>query len=182
MLSAERLNKQIDQATVELDQVADYLVHGGRDKREAVKILKNWKKGLWKPRPETADVRRLATALGVDVNDLNEWRGSYRFAPVSADKARPVAEMIRGRAVQDALDILKFSHQRAASMMEKVLRSAIANADEQEADVENLYVSCARVDDAGVRLGTKRWMPKDRGRVHPIRRKACHIHLTVAEI
>jgi large subunit ribosomal protein L22 len=79
------------------------------------------------------------------------------------------------------MDILKFTRKRAATMVDKVLKSAVADADEQQADVDNLYISEARVDDAGVRIGTKRWIPKDRGRAHPIHKKACHIHITVTE-
>ena len=60
-------------------------------------------------------------------------------------------------------------------------KAAVADADEQQADVDTLYVCEARVDDAGVRLGTKRWIPKDRGRAHPIRKRACHIHVTVTQ-
>ena len=79
------------------------------------------------------------------------------------------------------MDVLKFTKKRAATMIDKVLKSAVAGADEQQADMENLYVSSARADDAGVRVGTKRWIPKDRGRAHPIRKKACHIYVTVAQ-
>ena len=82
---------------------------------------------------------------------------------------------------QDALDILNCTRKRAAPMIAKILKTAVADADEQQADVDNLYVSCARVDDAGIRIGTKRWIPKDRGRAHPIGKKACHIHVTVTE-
>ena len=89
--------------------------------------------------------------------------------------------MIAGRNVQNALDLLKFTHKRAASMIIKILKSAIADADESQADVESLYVSEARVDDAGIRIGTKRWMPKDRGRALPIRKTASHIHISVSE-
>ena len=85
------------------------------------------------------------------------------------------------KAIQDALDILKFTSKRAASMIAKVLKSAVAGADEQQADTEKLYVSCARVDDAGIRIGTKRFIEKDRGRAHPIQKKACHIHVTVTQ-
>ena len=63
--------------------------------------------------------------------------------------------------------------------MDKVLKSAVADADEQQADVDRLYVSQARVDDAGVRIGTKRWIAKDRGKAHPIRKKASHLYVTV---
>jgi large subunit ribosomal protein L22 len=77
---------------------------------------------------------------------------------------------------------LKFMNKRAAEMVNKVLKAAVADADEQQADVDNLYVSCARVDDAGIRIGTKRWIPKDRGRAHSISKKACHIYVTVTEV
>ena len=92
-----------------------------------------------------------------------------------------VTQLIAGRKVQDALDILKFTRKRAAEMISKTLRAAIADADEQEADVDNLYVSEARVDDAGVRIGTKRWIAKDRGRAHSLTKKGCHIHITVTQ-
>ena len=82
-----------------------------------------------------------------------------------------MTQLINGRQVQDAMDILKFTRKRAAEMVDKVLKAAVADADEQQADVESLYVSCARVDDAGVRIGTKRWIAKDRGRAHPIRKR-----------
>jgi large subunit ribosomal protein L22 len=79
------------------------------------------------------------------------------------------------------MDILKFTRKRAAEMVDKVLKCAVADADEQQADMDSLYVSEARIDDAGVRIGTKRWIPKDRGRAHPIRKEACHIYVTVTQ-
>jgi ribosomal protein L22 len=66
-------------------------------------------------------------------------------------------------------------------MVDKVLKAAMADADEHQADVDTLVVKEARVDEAGIRLGTKRWIPKDRGRAHPISKKACHIHVTVSQ-
>ena len=66
-------------------------------------------------------------------------------------------------------------------MVNQVLKAAVADADEQEADVDRLVVQEARVDDAGTRLGTKRWIPKDRGRAYQIRKRACHIHVTVTQ-
>jgi large subunit ribosomal protein L22 len=101
---------------------------------------------------------------------------------MSARKARLVTQLIVGRSVQDALDILKFTRKRAATMIEKVLKSAVADADEQQVDVDQLYVCSAWADDAGIRIGTKRWIPKDRGRAHPIHKKACHIHITVTQV
>ena len=181
MLSANKLKELCRQRQIGIDQLAEQLVRGGLNKRQAAAAVKNWQKGFFKPIPGKEDIRCLATALSVEVNDLVDWNSSYRFAPLSASKARLVTQLIVGRSVQDAMDVLKFTRKRAAAMIDKVLKSAVADADEQQANVDNLYVSEARVDDAGVRIGTKRWIPKDRGRAHPIRKTACHIHVTVTE-
>ncbi len=182
MLSVDKLKKHCKAQKMAAEQLSGHLVRGGLDKNSAKAAVKNWQRGFLKPQPAQEDIRNLAGALGVNANELCSWRSSYRYAPGSASKARLVTELIAGRSVQDALDILKFTHKRAAEMVNKVLKAAVADADEQQADVDNLYISEARVDDAGVRIGTKRWIPKDRGRAHPIRKKACHIYVSVAEI
>jgi large subunit ribosomal protein L22 len=181
MLSSNKLKKLCEQRRISIEQLASQLVRGGLNRGKAVSAVKNWQKGLFNPIPRKEDIHRLATALSVEVNDLVDWRSSYRFAPTSARKTRLVTQLIVGRRVQDAIDILKFTRKRAAEMVGKVLKSALADADEQQADVDNLYVSEARVDDAGRRIDTKRWIPKDRGKAYPINQKACHIHITVTE-
>ncbi len=181
MLSADKLKECCLERQMDIGQLADRLAGAKLNKKQAVAAIKNWQKGLFKPEPRADDIRRLAGALSVEVNDIADWCSSYRFAPMSARKARLVTQLIVGRSVQDAMDTLKFTRKRAATMIDKVLRSAVADADEQQADVDNLYVSSARVDDAGIRIGTKRWIPKDRGRAHPIRKTACHIHITVTQ-
>ena len=182
MLSAGKLQELCRERQMDIGQLAERLAGAKLNKKQAVAAVKNWQKGLFKPEPRADDISRLATALSVEVNDIADWRSSYRFAPMSARKARLVTQLIVGRSVQDAMDLLKFTRKRAATMIDKVLRSAVADADEQQVDVDNLYVSSARVDDAGIRIGTKRWIPKDRGRAHPIRKKACHIHITITQI
>ena len=182
MLSGSRLKELCSSQKVSVDSLAGHLARGGFGKDDAASALKNWQRGLYKPAPSSEDVDKLAGALGVDKRELSVWQASYRYAPMSASKARLVTQLIAGRNVQDALDVLKFMHKRAASMLEKLLKSAIANADEQEADVEKLYICEARVDDAGRRIGTKSWIAKDRGRAHPIRKQACHMYVTVAEL
>jgi large subunit ribosomal protein L22 len=182
MLSAGKLQELCRERQMDIGQLAERLAGPRFDRKQAIAAVKNWQKGLFKPEPRADDINRLATALSVEVNDIADWRSSYRYAPMSARKARLVTQLIVGQSVQDAMDILKFTRKRAAVMIDKVLRSAVADADEQQADVDNLYVSSARVDDAGIRIGTKRWIPKDRGRAHPIRKKACHIHITVTQV
>ncbi|HEX41952.1 MAG TPA: 50S ribosomal protein L22 [Phycisphaerales bacterium] len=181
MLSATKLKQLCADNKVSATALAGHLARGGFDEVKACSAVKNWQRGLLKPQPEAEDIRRLATALNVERNELMDWRSSYRFAPMSARKVRLVTQLIAGQAVQDALDTLAFTNKRAASMVSKVLKAAVADADEQQADVDNLYVCEARVDEAGIRIGTKRWIAKDRGRAHPIRKKACHIHISVTE-
>ena len=181
MLSATKLKELCGQRQLDVVSIAGQLARGGLSREKAESAIKNWQKGLFKPIPRSEDIQHLAGALSVEVNDLVDWRSSYRYAPISASKARLITQLIVGRSVQDAMDILKFTKKRAATMVSKVLKSAIANADEQNADVDSLYVGQAYVDDAGVRIGTKRWIPKDRGRANPIRKKACHIHVTVTQ-
>jgi large subunit ribosomal protein L22 len=106
------------------------------------------------------------------------WKAQHRFARTSARKARQIADMIRGRDVQDALNILKFTPHRAAGIVSKVLTSAVATANEAEADVDRLYVQEARVDEGPT---MKRWRPKDRGRAFTIRKRTSHIVVAVEE-
>lgn len=181
MLSSRKLKAICSKSQVDIERLTSHLARGGFDRKSALSAMKNWQKGLYKPQPKTEDVERLASGLGVAVSDISEWCCSYRYAPMAPRKVRLVTELIVGRSVQDALDILKFTRKRAAGAVRKVLESAVANADEQEADVERLYVSEARVDGAGRRIGTKTWIAKDRGRAHPLRKEASHIYVTVTE-
>ena len=104
------------------------------------------------------------------------WHAVHRYARISPRKARLVADLIRGRDVQDALNVLKFTPNRAAGMLSKVLTSAIASANEAEADVDLLVVAEARVDEGPT---IPRWHPKDRGRAHPIKKRTSHLMVAV---
>jgi len=106
------------------------------------------------------------------------WRATYKYARGSARKARWMVDMIRGRAVQDALNILKFTPNLAATQVRKVLTSAVANANEAEAKVESLVVREAFVNEGPV---MKRFHPKDRGRAHSILKRTSHITVVVEE-
>ncbi len=103
---------------------------------------------------------------------------TWRFARTTPRKAQLLAELIRGKPVGEALDLLTFSKQRAATMLAKTLRSAVANADEAEAEVEDLYV-CRCFCNAGPTV--KRFAPKDRGKSYRILKRTCHITVEVDE-
>ncbi len=106
------------------------------------------------------------------------YTSKWRFARISARKARLLTDLIRNKPVGEALDLLKFNKKRGAVMVAKVLNSAIANADAQEADVENLYVSKSFCDDGPI---MKRFQPKDRGKSYSIFKRMCHITVEVEE-
>src|SRR3954469_8499218 len=108
------------------------------------------------------------------------YEAKHRFARIAPRKARLIMDMIRGRDVDDAISILRFSKQRASGMIEKVIRSAVANANEQEdaPPRETLYVAKAWVDPGPV---IKRFQPKDRGKAYPINKRTSHICVTIDE-
>lgn len=100
-------------------------------------------------------------------------------ARLSAQKARLVADQIRGKSVEEALDILAFSPKKGAAIIKKVLESAIANAEHnQGADVDELAVTTIFVDEG---LTMKRIRPRAKGRADRILKRSCHITVKVAE-
>jgi len=106
------------------------------------------------------------------------YTATHRYARIAPRKARLVADLIRGKRVDAALTELEFSKKRAAYFFKNVLKSAIANAEEQDADVTSLFVSESRVDEGPT---LKRFQPKDRGRAHPIKKRTSHLHIIVDE-
>ena len=99
----------------------------------------------------------------------------HRFARISARKVRPLATMIRGKYADDALDMLKYQPERGARMLEKVIRSALGNAEDRRArDLQPLRIVDVRVD-GGPML--KRIRPRARGMAHVIKRRSAHIRV-----
>jgi large subunit ribosomal protein L22 len=115
---------------------------------------------------------------------IREFRAEARFQRVSPQKARLVLNLIKGRSVEDALNTVAFTRKRVAPLVEKVLRSALQNANylSQErgldVDVDNLYVKSAIAND-GPRM--KRIRPAPMGRAFRYQRRMAHIIVTVAE-
>jgi len=108
-----------------------------------------------------------------------EVAAKLRGAKMSAQKARLVVDQIRGKEVGDALNILNFSTMKGAHLVRKLLESAIANAEHNEAaDVDELKVSTAFVDEG---LTMKRIRPRAKGRADRILKRTCHITLVVAD-
>ena len=110
------------------------------------------------------------------------FRASHRAARISPTKARPVIDLVRGKPVNVALETLAYEPRRAAPMISKVIRSALANAsNDLDVDLKALVVVDARVDGAGLLNGRVRWQPRAMGRAYPIRKRMSHISITLAD-
>lgn len=108
-----------------------------------------------------------------------EVTAKLRGARLSAQKARLVADQVRGKPVAEALDLLTFSPKKAAKLVKKVLQSAIANAEENNGmDIDELRVSTICVDEG---MTLKRIRPRAKGRADRIMKRTCHITVKVAE-
>jgi large subunit ribosomal protein L22 len=102
-----------------------------------------------------------------------DYRASHRFARISVRKVRPLLDLIRGKFADDALDVLKYMPHRGARLVEQVLKSAMANAEDKGIrNVGELVVIDARGDGGPM---FKRLMPRARGMAYLIRRRSAHI-------
>ncbi len=112
------------------------------------------------------------------MEEQREVRAVAKWVRVSPRKARLVVDHIRGRSVPEARTVLAFTDRAAAREVEKVLRSAVANAEANHGlSGDELVVSSAHVDDG---LTIKRWRPQARGRVHQIKKRTCHITIKLS--
>jgi large subunit ribosomal protein L22 len=113
---------------------------------------------------------------------VREVQSTAKYVHISPRKARLVVDHIRGRSVPEARTILAFSPRAAAKEIEKVLRSAIANAEthpELRWDGDECVVSAAFVDEGPT---LKRWKARARGRVGRIHKRTCHITVKLAQL
>jgi len=117
---------------------------------------------------------------GLKTNEREGTRAVLRHARLTAPKVREVLDLIRGKPVHEAEDILRFCERDAAFVVGKVLHSAIANAENNdELEPEELYVSACFADQGTT---MKRWRPRARGRATPIRKRTTHITVIVSRM
>jgi large subunit ribosomal protein L22 len=108
-----------------------------------------------------------------------EARAKLRYVRLSPRKTRLVVDMVRGKGIQEAINILKFSPQKAAAIVSKLVGSAVANAEQKGvADVDRLYVKAISVDMGPV---LKRFIPRAQGRATKIRKPTSHITVVLDE-
>ena len=115
----------------------------------------------------------------VATDDRQRVRAQAKWVRTSARKARIVLDHIRGRSVPEARTILAFTSRAAATDIDKVLRSAVANAEANLGlDGDDLLVEAAYADEGPT---LKRWKPRARGRVNRIRKRTCHVTVVLVE-
>ena len=110
-----------------------------------------------------------------------EAKAAVRFVKMSPRKVRIVANMVRGKNVDEAIAILKLLPKKSAKIIEKLVNSAAANADDKskgKADVDALFVKSIQVDNGPI---VKRWMPRAMGRANRVNKRTSHITVVVAE-
>jgi large subunit ribosomal protein L22 len=117
---------------------------------------------------------------GLKTNEREGTRAVLRYARLSPYKVREVLDLVRGRPVHEAEDILRFSERDAALVVGKVLHSAVANAENNdEQNPEELYISACFADEGTT---IKRWRPRARGRATRIRKRTSHITVIVSRL
>ena len=108
------------------------------------------------------------------------YTATHKFARISPRKARHLADLVRGKFADEALDILRFQPHRGARMLEKVIKSALGNAEHQQAPgVDDLVVVDARVDGGPM---FKRFQPRARGMAYEIKKRMSHIKVALDNV
>src|SRR3954470_22133078 len=111
---------------------------------------------------------------------ITQYTAKHRFARISVRKLRPILDLIRGKYADDAIDILRYLPHRGARMIEQVLKSAMANAEDRGVrNVGDLIVADARGDGGPM---FKRLMPRARGMAYLTPRRSCHITIGLADL
>ncbi len=111
---------------------------------------------------------------------MPSYTATHRFARISVRKLRPILDLIRGKYADDAVDILKWMPHRGARMIEQVLKSAMANAEDKSVRKTGDLIIAEIRGDGGPMF--KRLMPRARGMAYMIRRRSSHINLTLSDV
>ncbi|HVZ94031.1 MAG TPA: 50S ribosomal protein L22 [Phycisphaerales bacterium] len=181
-INPDKLKKRAKKAGVTVEQLAEALPRKHDRQQQlahcATKV-RNWMRGNDHPKVTPKDAEALAKALSCDTKDIVRFQSRAKFQRTSARKARLLADLIRGRRVDEALTMLEFHERRASVMVWKALNAARSDAEAADASIDRLVVTESRVDSAAT---IKRFQPKDRGRAHPIKKRTSHIVIGVEEV
>lgn len=177
-IRGDKLRTLAEKEGLSVEQLGEAIDRTGLEGQRAVKAVRNWMAGSDHPRCKAGDIAKLAAAVKAQPKDIARFVSSVLYHRGSPRKAGLLVDLIRGRRVDDALNQLAFTPKRAALNIKRALNAAVADAEQNQADVTALVVVESRVDDA---TRIKRFQPKDRGRAHPIIKRLSHITVGVEE-
>lgn len=177
-IRGDKLKALAEDRGITREELAAALVREGYSESRADSAIRNWMSGRDHPRCKARDISALAQALRCEVADLAKFTSQVMYHRGSPRKAGLVVDLVRGKPVAEAMNLLSFTPKRAAVNVKKALTAAIADAEAADADVTELFVSESRVDRAP---HIKRFRPKDRGRAHPILKRQSHITISVQQ-
>jgi large subunit ribosomal protein L22 len=163
---------------VDAQRLAEVIERTGLRGDRAVSAIKNWMADRDHPRCKSSDIKKLADALGVEPGKIARFTSILKFHRGSPRKVKLLTDLIRGKDVLTAENLLTFNAKRAAVDVKKALSAAIADAELVNADTTNLVVADSRVDQGPV---LKRFHQKDRGRAHAINKRMAHITIALQE-
>lgn len=177
-LRGDRLKQIAEERGVSREQLAAAVERVGIKGPNALKAINNWFEGNDHPRCKAQDIAKLAQAVGAQTKDIARFTSYVMYHRGSPRKADLLVDLIRGKNVLEAENMLTFTTKRAALNVKKALQAAISDAQQYNADEDALFVVESRIDDAPQ---IKRFQPKDRGRAHPIIKRQSHITVAVEE-
>lgn len=163
---------------VSVEQLADAVERTGLPKARAISAVGNWMRGSDHPRCRRADIEAMAELLECSVGDIARFTAVFKHHRGSPRKAKLLADLIRGKNFETALNLLTFTTKRAAVDVKAALNAAFADAEQAEADTSRLVVTESTVNNGP---HNKRFQPKDRGRAHPILKRTAHITVGLEE-
>ncbi len=173
-----KLTKLAAAKGVTVAQLAQAVERDGLKGERAASAVRNWMIGRDHPRCRHEDIKKLADTLQADVAKIAKFTAVLMHHRGSPRKAKLLTDLIKGKDILVAENLLAFNTKRAAVNVRKALKAAINDAEQVNADTMSLVVTESRVDD-GPRL--KRFKEKDRGRAHRILKRLAHITIALED-
>jgi large subunit ribosomal protein L22 len=177
-IQGKKLSQAMDKKGLSADQLAQALAEPGFGASDALRAINNWSVGRDHPRCKATTIRKMAELLSVRPADLCKFTSEVKFQRGSERKAKLLIDLIRGKSITEAENLLTFTQKRACANIKRALLAARTEAELADADTGTLVVTEATVDQGPV---MKRFQPKDRGRAHSIHKFYSHIKVSLEE-
>ncbi|MFT3686038.1 MAG: 50S ribosomal protein L22 [Phycisphaerales bacterium] len=175
-IHAQNLKKMAKAKGLDAARLGEAVARAGMKGDNATAAVTNWMSGRDHPRCKASDIKKLAAALGCEVAEIAKFESILYYHRGSPRKANLLVQLIRGKRLDVAKDLLTFTTKRAAVDVKRCLLSAADDAERANADTTSLVVHESVVDEGPM---MKRFQPKDRGRAHRILKRMSHIRITL---